>query len=288
VTDTRAWQVIRSIADRQTPKVRDAYLEAMQRIANAVSLTAIAEAIERGDASKVTNLLLLVNASKEMAEAIRLLKNVTLDAMAAATKQPMRANALAVRAAENQAAQLVTQVSSQSREAIRQTIIAGQRDGLSPQRMAKQIRSVIGLTERQAKAVDRLRQQLGAQGKSPDEIDAAAQRYAARLLRQRAQTIARTETIRASNAGQQAMWEQMQRTGFIPLGAQKRWIVTPDDRLCPICQDVGGQEVDVNEPFQTGYGPVMAPPAHPNCRCAMGLVAASLRVPAGQRVRVAA
>ena len=34
-----------------------------------------------------------------------------------------------------------------------------------------------------------------------------------------------------------------------------------------------GQEVGLSEPFLTGEGEeVMYPPAHPNCRCSIGLV----------------
>ncbi len=50
--------------------------------------------------------------------------------------------------------------------------------------------------------------------------------------------------------------------------------MTPDDRLCPLCElvpDLNPDGVGLDEPFQTAAGPVMYPPAHPLCRCAVTL-----------------
>lgn len=283
---SRAWLTMHRIADKQTAKVRDEFIQAMQDVASNINLISLAAAIERRDLRAI-EALLHQSVPAELAAAVSIIRKVTVDAMVALAPAPALARNAFVIAAQKSAT-LVTAVTSETRQAIRQVIVAGQRDGLSPQQMATQIRSLVGLTARQASAVDKLRRQLGAEGKSQDAINAAADRYAARLLRQRARTIARTETIKAANRGQEAIWQQMTHDGLIPRGALKRWIVTPDDRLCPVCAAVGGQEVPLNDAFQTGYGPVQSPPAHPNCRCAMGLVAASLRVPAGQPVPVAA
>ena len=122
------------------------------------------------------------------------------------------------------------------------------------------IRPLIGLTSRQAAAVLKLRTAKGV---------LAADRYAAQLLKHRALTIARTETIRASVDGQLAIWREAQRQGLLPMNARKRWIVTPDDRLCPQCAPLKGVEVPLNSPFPGG---VDGPPLHPNCRCAVSVV----------------
>jgi len=52
------------------------------------------------------------------------------------------------------------------------------------------------------------------------------------------------------------------------------WIITPDDRLCDICEAIptlNPDGVGLDEPFLTPEGPVDDPPAHPRCRCATGL-----------------
>lgn len=83
----------------------------------------------------------------------------------------------------------------------------------------------------------------------------------------RADKIARTETMRAVNAGQSEAWEAALDEGYLDEGAMKVWIVTPDDRLCPECEAMDGETVPVDEEFDGGD-----PPRHPNCRCVLSLL----------------
>lgn len=86
----------------------------------------------------------------------------------------------------------------------------------------------------------------------------------------RAERIARTETMRASNEGLLESWRQALDEELIEGDLKKEWITTPDDRLCPVCEPLDGEQVGVDETFSVG---VVTPPAHPNCRCTMGLSA---------------
>jgi SPP1 gp7 family putative phage head morphogenesis protein len=89
----------------------------------------------------------------------------------------------------------------------------------------------------------------------------------------RAESIARTETIAASNRGQQEAWSQATSAGLLTGDEQQEWITTPDDRLCPVCESMDGQVVGLDESFTDDEGNAYdGPPAHPNCRCALGLV----------------
>lgn len=88
----------------------------------------------------------------------------------------------------------------------------------------------------------------------------------------RAEMIARTETMDAANEGQQAAWDQAIDDGLLTGNEKQEWIVTPDDRLCPICEDVDGQTVGLDENFEVDGDEIDGPPAHPNCRCTIGLV----------------
>lgn len=88
----------------------------------------------------------------------------------------------------------------------------------------------------------------------------------------RAETIARTETIRASNQGQQLAWDQAVEEGLLTGDEKQTWIVTPDDRLCPICEPLDGQTVALGAQFAVDGDFIDSPPAHPNCRCTVGLV----------------
>jgi len=88
---------------------------------------------------------------------------------------------------------------------------------------------------------------------------------------ERAELIARTETIRASNAGQQLAWEQATEEGLLTGNESQEWITTPDDRLCPICEPMDGVTVPLGESFDVAGDRIEGPPAHPNCRCTVGL-----------------
>ena len=164
--------------------------------------------------------------------------------------------------------------------------------GISSRQQARRVRGLVGLTERQLQAVRNLRAEMEARvrgvierasfkidvppgGFSSAFINRTATRYTERLRRGRALNIARTETITSANEGQRQIWLQAREDGLLT-GAEKReWIVTPDDRLCPICRAMAGQLRGLDEPFDGGrFGRVMGPTVHPQCRCATGLISA--------------
>lgn len=90
----------------------------------------------------------------------------------------------------------------------------------------------------------------------------------------RAQLIARTETIRASNAGAAEVYR-------IAGVERKRWITAGD--ACEFCQQFEGREVGIDENFaargtalaagdrtmRLDYEDVATPPLHPACRCSL-------------------
>lgn len=88
---------------------------------------------------------------------------------------------------------------------------------------------------------------------------------------ERADVIARTETMRAANQGQLEAWDQAEEQGLLTGDEKKEWIVTPDDRLCPICEPLDGEQVDRDGTFNVEGEEIDGPPAHPRCRCAMAL-----------------
>lgn len=88
----------------------------------------------------------------------------------------------------------------------------------------------------------------------------------------RAEMVARTETMRAANEGQMQLWDQATEAGLLTGDEQKEWIVTPDDRLCPICEPLDGEKAGLDETFKVDGEEIDGPPAHPRCRCTIGLV----------------
>lgn len=98
---------------------------------------------------------------------------------------------------------------------------------------------------------------------------AARLRSTATVSRARAETIARTEVISASNAG--AMAGARALPEIAP--AMKTWLATGDGRTRPTHAAADGQEVPLDEPFDVGGYPLDYPgadgPAEEviNCRC---------------------
>jgi HK97 family phage portal protein len=99
-------------------------------------------------------------------------------------------------------------------------------------------------------------------------------RFAGKMAKSRAASIARTETIRASNQGTRAVYKSAGIT-------RMTWIASQDS--CAYCQGLDGKTVSVEEvfvadgdefqpkgatrPLDTSYGEISTPPCHPGCRC---------------------
>lgn len=81
----------------------------------------------------------------------------------------------------------------------------------------------------------------------------------------RAKLIARTETMRASNEGQQAAWDQALADGYLT-GKEKKDLVQVDP--CPLCIEMKDEGPILVQADWSGG----SPPFHPNCRCVEGLV----------------
>jgi hypothetical protein len=176
--------------------------------------------------------------------------------------------------AVQQGAGLVTEVITSQRETIRNLVAAAQiGEGLPPKAMARQLKNTVGLTTQQAGWVrnfeERAISQSMAAGKTFDQAlegsQKATQRYHDKIHRYRTETIARTETLKASNAGRNEAWKQGVDGGYISPNAVKEWQAEGD--ACQICAPLNGEQVPLSESFPEGD-----PPRHPNCRCNVKLV----------------
>ena len=183
-------------------------------------------------------------------------------------------NPRAVAWAEREAARLVTRVTGETRQAIREIVVRMFTDGMPPAEGARLIEAYLGLTPRDAVALDNLRRAWTADGVA--NVAERVARQAARYVRLRARTIARTESMAASNAGQRELWAQAMDVGALDPGAARQtWLLTPDELLCPNCAPVPAMNaagVPLGGMFATPLGPVEGPILHPNCRCTTALV----------------
>jgi len=194
----------------------------------------------------------------------------------------LRLNALdpyAALAARTLTASLVTGVTGETRSAIRTIIGRAFSQGIPVREAAVLIRPLIGVTARQGTAVLKQYQVDIADGMSRTTATQRAKKRAARMVRDRATLIARTEIIRAETLGQQAAWKAARAKGLISARSEQVWIVTEDDRLCPLCAELDGETAPLDGTFEDG---VSGPPLHPNCRCTI-----ALRPVGGQQRRAA-
>lgn len=175
--------------------------------------------------------------------------------------------------AHTRSSELIVEITDASRAAVRGIIADTIASGAGYEAGAKAIQDAVGLTTSQADAVSRFREGMEAQGLPDTIVDRRTEEYRDRQLRRRAETIARTETIAASNQGNLESWQQAIDAGIIDKDtAMKVWIVTPDDRLCDLCAPLDGVRVPFDDVFESDDGEIDAPPLHPNCRCSIALV----------------
>lgn len=179
-------------------------------------------------------------------------------------------NQAAVDWAEENAAKLV-QAASDQQEIIRLMTAEAETGSATYLELAQAVRTVVGLTVGQAQAVQNYMDKLEASDNPPSASDIAdmAGEYADSLLRYRSMTIARTELMQATNAGQQEVWDQAVSNGLIDSNAMvKMWIVTDDHVTCDECDAMDGETTAIDDSFSSGDD---YPPLHPNCRCTVGL-----------------
>jgi hypothetical protein len=173
--------------------------------------------------------------------------------------------------AQREAAELISNISKEQKAAYRTMLVNATRAGTSVDDIARDLRRSIGLTKRQTVTLSRYTASLD--DLAPRARATLTDRMRARMIRSRAETIARTEAARFSNSAQQDVWQRGQEAGVISDNAMRVWITTPDELLCPICEPMEGQEAATDAKFSSTYSGEAfdAPPAHPRCRCTTGL-----------------
>ena len=190
-------------------------------------------------------------------------------------------NPRAQRWAAQFAARFVTRVEENTRHAMRQVIADAQAQGTGLRAQADQLAKILtdtaGLDGPRARALAQYQSRLWDSGLNVNVIDQRVQQMRDRLLMDRAKLIARHETQDAANAGQAELWNQAEEQGLLPRGWLQEWIVAPPvrrNRVCPICQGMAGQRVPRGQLFVSEYDGSTheRPPAHIQCRCALGLV----------------
>jgi hypothetical protein len=297
-------------ADQISAKVRQAFLDAVNALGDQIDVEQIKSLLEQGrvdQAIRTVDAQLLQQGFAPVAEAI------TGAAVDAARQTARAVNALGemnisfgitnpqtVSFLRTYEMGLIRAMSSDALASVRTAIQAGAAAGRNPIDVARDVRQFIGLTESQTKAVqnyrgaltsgsrDALSRQLrdrrfdptvaraarGESALSTEQIDTMVSRYSARYLKYRSKTIARTESIRALNAGNNQLWNQAVNSGKLEVGqVTKKWITVGDHKVRPEHAEMDGETVGLNDLFSYGLAYPGDPSAEPeltiNCRCSL-------------------
>jgi SPP1 gp7 family putative phage head morphogenesis protein len=268
---------LQAAADAAEPAVRARVLQALEKLRRSITADRLERVLKTRDAVALHQLAALL--PTYLRPALTALRHVVQAGLKTGLQQAggrltLRFDLVsphAIQAARDHAAKLVVEVTNETRRAIRDVVARSYVEGIPPRDAARLIRPLVGLTRRQALAVMRRYEEDVKRGVGRAAALARSQRYGERLLRRRALTIARTETIAAASRGQLTAWQQARARGKLSPTARKLWLVTPDDRLCPRCRAMEGRTAAIDAPFVGPFGQALAPPLHPNCRCAVAL-----------------
>jgi hypothetical protein len=291
---------IHRIADSLQPEIRAAFFDAVETLKGTLPVSALADLLDEGALGDALETIGQLGLTPEQLAPIReaIQEATTRAAQITAAEYGLAFDAVNQRAvtfATEQAGKLITGVDTSTIDAIGDVIVRGQRGDVNVREQARLIREMVGLTSRDALAVDRFYTGLIENGWTQARARTAMERMSSRLLRRRAENIARTETIRAANMGTELGWLEAQDKGLLPRqGIGKVWIATTDSRTCPICAVLDGQLIEVGGGFvveerATSFDisgetisvastvplkkptSTRTPPAHPSCRCTVGI-----------------
>lgn len=222
------------------------------------------EAIQQGYGAKLSNHLRAFYEQATDLAISELLKYLDFD------KDSARQRNLA-KFVYSRGAELVTRITEEQKRGLKEVLYHFTvKEPIGYDKLSKYIRPLVGLTQGQRNAVERMRQALVAEGKTEYEILKAITKYAEELHRYRAVVIARTELSFAyNNTSFDIVHEQTSKAGIY---TRKKWYTAHDERVCEVCGALDGKTVEMNSNFRLGKlgkeeDISFLPPAHPNCRC---------------------
>jgi hypothetical protein len=177
----------------------------------------------------------------------------------------------AIKWVENYAAKDIKYINDAQRNAIKDIILRGYQDGITPQQQAKLIRAHIGLDPARSESLRKYGEDLFASGKDESEVFKLMDRRGKALLNDRAKTIAINEATEAgSNASYWSTKDAISRGIIDPMRYEAYRIVTNDERLCPVCNDISGEVRKLPDGEYPSTGQNIAK-VHIKCRCVEGL-----------------
>jgi len=303
------------IASKYEPKIEQGLLAAFEKIKSGIILSELEGLIVTGGISAV--LAKLGDLEKIIGKEIRdtLIDAVAEGGRAVIGQLPKKAiletytfdmlDQGVIREFKNHYVRLVSDISMGTRKVVVDQLEANIIAGVNPIKAARDIRDSIGLTQIQNQAVSNFRASLesgdissalkntlrdkrfdkllsSAKKKdkpiSQEKIDKMVDRYRERTLKYRAETVARTEAMRAISMGEFESLKQAYDEGSMQVELLRFWVATLDERTrwshkgMPKLNKDG---VGIDQPFKTPRGNLLRYPRDPNappeevvnCRC---------------------
>lgn len=167
------------------------------------------------------------------------------------------------------AERIAESVGEEVRDAIQDYIATKIRDGqYDPDVLAKDIKGLIGLNTQQIASLANKEAEWLRDGVSERDIRRMRAAEARKMIRNRAELIARTEASFAAHVGQHQALLKAVSAGALSKDVKREWRPRPTG-VCPICEGMRGQKRALNERFKSTYNGSthLHPPAHPKCRC---------------------
>lgn len=168
----------------------------------------------------------------------------------------------------NRAAELVVDIGDEQRDNLRNTLAMRFDPDVRPENVIRDIKWVIGLTDRESTAVFNREEAMRAAGVPERRIQASIARYSDELHQKRAERIARTETVAIETEARDTAWQVAQSDGLIPKTAKKEWVASAN--ACKhLCKKLDGVKVPIDGNWHSPVDGrvIKGPPAHPHCEC---------------------
>lgn len=177
----------------------------------------------------------------------------------------------------SEGARRIKGINDRETRTIRNSVRQALRDEVSPELAARRISREVGLTPRDAAALENFRRRrLRTLIPTPEAdtqfaretVEAEVENRRARMISRRGRVIAENEMQVAIQEGERQFWDEAIASGQIDESKLiKRWFTIEDDRRCPICIPLHGQIRPFKDSFSSLGFTGLGPPAHPRCRC---------------------
>lgn len=295
-----------ALLDRSEGRIRRRYLRLVQRSGQLESLETVAGLIEAGRVEEALALM-----TDDLAPALASSLDQVYQAAGLSAAEVLRgsvdtlfdfnlANTRAISDIRETRLRLVREFGLEQRRATQVFLEDAFRRGVAPVNQARALKRSIGLTRHQAQAVVNFRGMLEArdptsltrllrdrrfdgtiqasirtgQPLNQKQIQRMTERYRQRFIAHRAQTIAKTESLKAASAGDLALWEDAVANGVIEIDdLTNRWRTSLRVNRRPHHRSMEGQTQRLGVAFESGLGNKLRYPGDGpaneaiNCNC---------------------